>query len=251
MLKEDMATAIPKISFSSTQRKQILDSTKSLADGNSPDSLFSEMENLANDYIEAKVWENRLRTYELKKIFDNLDSSVGRIQRKLYCYEGKIPLEIRAYLMNEIQLTVKQEHPRTTYRERMKIVETEYDNLLHYLGYFGKITQSVLPVIESRITNTKTIHDKDEATMALFDLLCSLWRCYFATEPGTSWSAWDKQNIGGPFVRFISAFLHEIQESLPADFCKIQPEINNISSMSNAAIRDRIRQSKQYLPDEL
>jgi hypothetical protein len=80
----------------------------------------------------------------------------------------------------------------------------------------------------------------DVAMRQLISNLAGLWKDACQRPPGASTSQWTGE-IGGPFVRFVQAFLEVLRESLDADDLQQDPELPADLSTSPKTIRGILR----------
>jgi len=224
---------VPDILFSNEQRERMLEAAGGLPNSEKTEDLFIYLQVMASDYLFKKLCGNQIMPYELEKIFKRLNSSARKIKKELYRYDNDLlPPDISIYLV--IGFYSQGADPR------------KKKEMLEYLNLFEEVTAIALENIKGKKRISKAVRQSDEHIDKLYGHLCEAWMCFFKKRPGTSVGgplSDSAGKAGGPFVRFIGEYFNSILNCLSRDFRESQPDIVKQLSISEEAIRHRIRKA--------
>jgi hypothetical protein len=209
------------------------------------DQLGERLEECADQFIHERLWQRRIQPSRAVKQFQAIEKTA---QRLLKLIESPEPIT------GALRWSAERHGERIAGYPDLppEPFTVDGETALSYRGE-EKLHQAVENIkllaawaAEQKYKANRRVNPKparyggDAPMRQLISNLASLWKDACKRPAGASTNQWTGE-IGGPFMRFVQAFLDVLRESLDADDLQLDPDLPAKLSISPEVIRAILR----------
>ena len=209
------------------------------------DQLGDRLEGCAVQFVHERLWQRRIQPSRAVKQFGAIEKTAQRLLKLIESPEPiKWALRWSAERHGERIAGYPDFPPEPFTIDRETALDYRGADKFHQTIESIKLLSAW--AAEQKCKASRRVNPKparyggDAAMRELISNLASLWKDACKRPAGASTNQWTGE-IGGPFVRFVQAFLEVLRESLDADDLHLDPELPADLSMSPESIRAILR----------
>lgn len=188
--------------------------------------IASRLSEIANSFLLDWHWQQKPSPSRIVKRLNAINSAANQLLAKLPQSADQSEAEVRYRLT--AQATTKVASGSERLRAAIDAVKD--------IAAWSKAAK----FREATRKGRKVGHRGDKAMQRLIGNLYGVWLDFWGRIPGATTNAYTGE-IGGPYIRFVLAFLRCLETKIPAKYSQANPGLGNALRASPSAIRERLR----------
>jgi hypothetical protein len=197
-------------------------------------SLAQFLDEAAEAFLRDQFFQNTASPSSLSKRLSAIEGAAKALLKKLQTSDKRVDADLRSLLIAQANASSSNIEPDkiSSGREQLRTAIESTANI----AAWSHAAKKRVDRRKGRVLG----HAGDPAMQRLIGDLNGAWLAFFDSFPGASLN--DISNtIGGPYIRFVQAFLECVKSKLSPEELEANPGLNKALSSSAAAIRERLQ----------